>query len=100
MFIKWVGDKRKLLPELLQRVPQSFRRYHEPFVGGGALFFTLRAQNRLPFGARLADINSELICTYQVVRDHVEQLISLLQTYRAGRDFYYSIRSLDPRRAV
>ena len=39
-FIKWVGGKGQLLPELLKRVKLAgdFGRYHEPFVGGGALF--------------------------------------------------------------
>ena len=33
-FLKWVGGKRQLLPELLARVPRSFKSYYEPFVGG------------------------------------------------------------------
>jgi DNA adenine methylase len=40
-FVKWVGGKRRLVPELLRQAPRSFGRYHEPFVGGGALFFGL-----------------------------------------------------------
>nr|WP_253274308.1 DNA adenine methylase [Myxosarcina sp. GI1] len=38
-FIKWVGGKTQLLPELSSRIPQDFANYFEPFVGGGALFF-------------------------------------------------------------
>ena len=38
-FLKWAGGKGQLLAELLARVPASFRVYHEPFVGAGALFF-------------------------------------------------------------
>ncbi len=49
-FLKWAGGKRRLLPELLARVPKSFGRYHEPFLGGGALYFALR-----PKRASLAD---------------------------------------------
>ena len=41
-FVKWVGGKRSLLPELIDRVPAKFKDYYEPFVGGGALFFALR----------------------------------------------------------
>ena len=41
-FVKWVGGKRSLLPELLARMPTAFNNYHEPFLGGGALFFALR----------------------------------------------------------
>ncbi len=46
-FVKWVGGKRSLLPELLRRVPQDFNNYYEPFLGGGALFFALNNEERL-----------------------------------------------------
>ncbi len=95
-FVKWAGGKRQLLPALLRRLPANFRRYHEPFVGGGALFFALRGQNRLPHGARLSDINPELVNAYQVVRDRVETLIVVLGTFRNEEDFYYEIRAQQP----
>lgn len=38
-FVKWVGGKRQLLDELLQRMPTTYDNYFEPFIGGGALFF-------------------------------------------------------------
>ena len=95
-FVKWAGGKRQLLPDLLHRVPTSFRHYHEPFVGGGALFFALTEQSRLDGkGVRLTDINRELINTYQVVRDRVETLIALLSTFKNDEQFYYKIRALD-----
>ena len=46
-FVKWVGGKRSLLPELLKRVPAQFGNYYEPFVGGGALFFALKNLGKL-----------------------------------------------------
>ncbi len=46
-FVKWVGGKRSLLPELLRRVPADFNNYYEPFVGGGALFFALNNEGRI-----------------------------------------------------
>lgn len=46
-FVKWVGGKRSLLPELLRRVPTEFKDYYEPFVGGGALFFALKNEGRI-----------------------------------------------------
>mgnify|MGYP000853327378 CR=1 FL=1 len=96
-FVKWAGGKRQLLPDLLHRVPSSFRHYHEPFVGGGALFFALTEQNRLDGkGVRLTDINRELINTYQMVRDRVETLIALLSTFKNDESFYYTIRALEP----
>jgi hypothetical protein len=39
-FVKWVGGKRFLIPEIIKRLPKEFNNYYEPFVGGGAFFFT------------------------------------------------------------
>ena len=46
-FVKWVGGKRSLLPELLARLPARFNNYYEPFVGGGALFFALKSEGSI-----------------------------------------------------
>lgn len=91
-FVKWAGGKGQLLEELLRRVPGSFNRYYEPFVGGGALFFALR-----PREAILADKNEELMNAYLVVRDHVDELVASLKRHRHDRDYYYRLRSHDPR---
>ena len=97
-FLKWVGGKGQLLPELTSRMPSRFRRYHEPFLGGGALFFHLANQGRIPYGAVLSDVNPELIECYQAVRDHVEELITLLRDLRprfGDKAFFYEIRDWD-----
>jgi len=97
-FIKWAGGKGQLLTELSQRLPHAFRRYHEPFVGGGALFFHLYNSGQLQHGAALSDYNDELILCYQVVRDDVEVLISALkehERHRLDRDYFTRVRSWD-----
>lgn len=73
-FVKWVGGKRALLPVILEKTPKEYSTYYEPFVGGGAVFFGLR-----PKQAVLSDINTQLITTYEVVRDDVTALITELQ---------------------
>jgi len=87
--VKWVGGKSKLLPELERRMPTSFRRYHEPFLGGGALFFQVA-----PSAALLADGNAELIGCYQAVRDDVEAVIAALAAHRDAHSegYYYAVR--------
>lgn len=89
-FCKWVGGKTQLLPELRKHVPLDFKRYFEPFVGGGALFFDVA-----PRVAFLGDQNSRLVTTYKGVRDHVEELIALLKTYPYEKDFYLETRAKD-----
>src|SRR5262245_12632437 len=75
--VKWVGGKSKLVPELMRRLPSSFRRYFEPFAGGAALFFHLA-----PRAAVLSDVNGELISLYRAVRDNVEAVIAELAAHR------------------
>lgn len=88
-FLKWAGGKSRLIPQYLSHLPKNYRTYHEPFLGGGALFFYLQ-----PSKSILTDINSELITTYRCVRDRIEELISLLKEHKGqhNRDYYYSVR--------
>lgn len=88
-FVKWAGGKRQLLPELLKRVPK-FTIYYEPFVGGGALFFSLQPQKAI-----INDFNKDLISTYIAINDDVESLIQSLSTYENNAEYYYKIRELD-----
>ncbi|PIP90934.1 MAG: DNA adenine methylase, partial [Bdellovibrionales bacterium CG22_combo_CG10-13_8_21_14_all_38_13] len=59
-FLKWAGGKRWLAHRIESLLPEKYNKYIEPFLGGGALFFYLK-----PYPALLADINPELINTYQ-----------------------------------
>jgi DNA adenine methylase len=89
-FVKWVGGKSQLLPELLRRTPRFSGRYVEPFLGGGALYFALKPQNSL-----LCDVNLELINAFQVVKSQVEELILDLAQHRYEKEYFYQIRAID-----
>lgn len=90
-FVKWVGGKSQLLDELRRRVPETFGRYFEPFVGGGALYFELK-----PKDAVLTDVNDELVNVYTAIRDDAEAVISALFAYRYDEEMYYRVRALEP----
>jgi DNA adenine methylase len=87
-FLKWAGGKAKLVPEIVKRFPERFHRYHEPFIGGGAVFFALE-----PAKAVISDINADLITTYQVIRDNVGELIDALGEHEATEDHFYQVRA-------
>jgi DNA adenine methylase len=74
--LKWAGGKRQLLDELYARFPTDYDRYHEPFVGGGALFFDLE-----PPDATINDANPRLVNFYERVRDDPEALIDRLASF-------------------
>lgn len=89
-FIKWLGGKAGLIAQLKNNLPDKFNNYHEPFVGGGALFFNLKPKN-----AFLSDINEELILTYLTIKDNLEELLKKLEYHQKNhcKEYYYKVRS-------
>jgi len=92
MLIKWVGSKRRLLPELEKLFPKNFKDYHEPFLGSGAVFFHLKPERAL-----LLDTNKELIHFYRVVRAFPEELMKKVDEFKVDEETYYYVRSLNPK---
>ncbi|WP_299137242.1 DNA adenine methylase [uncultured Corynebacterium sp.] len=89
--VKWAGGKRQLLPHIHAALPADApRRFYEPFIGGGAVLFSLE-----PARARVNDLNSELINLYEVVRDGVDELIAELAGYPNETEFFYALRAVD-----
>jgi DNA adenine methylase len=89
-----------LLAELTRRVGKAkpFARYHEPFVGGGALFFALARSGAIAAGASLSDKNSSLIDAYRGVRNQVASVIDLLRKHKEehSKEHYYDVRARVP----
>ena len=103
-FLKWLGGKRQLLPELLYSVDAigDFRNYFEPFLGGGALFFALARKGYLKNRIYLSDLNHNLMDAYIGVRDHLDSVINLLKHHKLNHseDHYYGIRAVVPNELV
>lgn len=86
-FLRWAGGKRWLLKNIDSFLPNEFNQYHEPFIGGGAIFFHLQHKNSF-----ISDLNIELIETYQSVKDEVEEVIENLKIFNNNKEDYYKIR--------
>ena len=103
-FLKWAGGKGQLLPELVKCVREAMPigNYHEPFVGGGALFFELVASSILEAGAFLSDSNRNLIDAYRAVRNQVESVIEVLLQHKEShsKEHYYRVRSSPAQKAL
>lgn len=85
--LKWAGGKRQLLSELTARFPVDYHHYHEPFMGGGAVFFALE-----PTGGSINDLNDRLVTFYEVVREWPDALIEENRTHEHSDDYYYEAR--------
>lgn len=88
--LKWAGGKTQMLGDLLPKVPSSYGRYIEPFLGGGAMFFALQ-----PEQAVIADSNPELINLYRQVANHVDDVVCQLKKYENTQEMFYTVRGQD-----
>ena len=88
--LKWAGGKTQMLGDLLPKVPSSYGRYIEPFLGGGAMFFALQ-----PEQAVIADSNPELINLYRQVANHVDDVVCQLKKYENTQEMFYAVRGQD-----
>ena len=89
-FIKWVGGKRQLITQFQELFPKDFNNYHEPFLGGWAVFFNLQKKQSF-----LSDINADLINLYQVVQNNPQELIAFLETQIISKEWFLEIRAWD-----
>jgi len=90
--LKWAGGKGTLVRDIKLFLPEFSEDtyYHEPFFGGGALFFELE-----PKKGTINDINERLINFYRIVKKSPEKLIdaaSEYQKYVNDKDAYYDLR--------
>lgn len=122
--LKWAGGKGQMLPYIRNSFPDGFgtsiRKYVEPFIGGGAVFFDLYNSNLID-EAILTDNNQELVLLYNTIKYEPNAVINKLSDIESiyipsstekRKEFYYKARddfnanrrnkytNLDPERAA
>ena len=105
-FVKWAGGKGSLISQLSNFYPYELKngiieRYIEPFVGGGAVLIDI-LQNYDVRQAYAFDINMDLINSYNVIKNNVEELITNLKRMETEylqleqeerKNYFYNIRN-------
>ncbi len=102
-FVKWAGGKGQLLSEIQKTYPKelgkTIKKYAEPFIGGGAVLFDIVSNYELD-EVYISDINKELICTYNAIKNDCDQLIERLKTLKDEymgsldrKEYYYDKRA-------
>ncbi len=93
-FVKWAGGKRSIIDKLTNLVPNDYKTYFEPFVGGGALLYELQ-----PKKAVINDYNTELMNVYECIKDEhkFSNMCVELNKHETNHseEYYYEIRDLD-----
>lgn len=90
-FVKWAGGKKQLLDRLEERMPETYGRYYEPFIGGGALLLDVQPKNAI-----VNDVNEQLLNVYRQLKADAEVVISILNGLDAvecNKEHYLKMRA-------
>lgn len=100
--LKYPGGKEKELKYILPNLPKECRRYYEPFVGGGAVYFSLESNayyindkstelinlyhmiktQNAEFLKKLRDIDHNWTIMGQVIENHTKELVRIYFEYK------------------
>ncbi len=72
--LKWAGGKEQELKYIHPATPQSFNRYFEPFVGGGAVYFSINQDKMY-----INDKSIELIDLYRAIANQDKIFIKAIK---------------------
>ena len=104
--LKWAGGKTQLINQIEKFLPdeiktKKLKKYAEPFIGGGALFFYLQDKYKIE-ETYISDTNKDLILLYKIVKENLNELLKQLliisNKYHAitneekRKEYFYKIR--------
>lgn len=93
-FVKWAGGKTQILSKIKALLPDKWNRYYEPFIGGGALLFSIAPNDFV-----INDMNDELISAYRCFCNDTSfsRFIGELKKHEQSHseEYYLKIRAMD-----
>ena len=91
--LRWAGGKTWFISHFKSIIKDvEINHYHEPFLGGAAIFFSLKT-NKMSY---LSDENEKLITTYKAIKNSPQEVVRILHSYENSEDRYYEIRDMTP----
>ena len=87
--VKWAGGKEQELKYILPNVPDNFVRFIEPFVGGGAVYFSMGNINKL-----INDKSDELTTLYFLDQTRTKDIKHFCQLFNYLNEIQ-GIRKID-----
>jgi len=89
--IKWAGGKSSEIKHIVPHTPDTYVKYIEPFIGGGALYFHLN-----PEQAVINDKHKELVNFYQSIKNEKsEEIYDFMKLHPNDEETYYKVRDYD-----
>ncbi len=85
----YVGDKYKLMPQLLDLFPQEINNFYEPFVGGGTVFLNIEARKYFlnDIDKHLINIHKLLISYSAIPGEFFENIEKIIKKYNLSHSY-------------
>ena len=100
--LRYPGGKSRVAKKIIGYIPDGFKEYREPFVGGGSVFIALKQD--MPDSTRFAinDINTNVYLFWEYLRDDGElfkdAVVSMKSQFSTGRELFKYYKNPDTER--
>ena len=85
---KWSGGKGDEINYFEKYIPEKYKIYIEPFVGGGAVYFYLNSDKSV-----INDVHEELIAFYKEIKNgNAEKIYDFMKNHPNEEEEYYNVR--------
>lgn len=80
----YVGDKYKLMPQIIDLFPQNINNYYEPFLGGGSSILYVEAQKYIlnDLNKNIIDLHKHLSSFSKKPEELFEELFYIIDNYK------------------
>lgn len=84
--LKYPGGKSSELPIIQDFLPSDIQKYIEPFLGGGAVYFAIKASKYY-----VNDKSEDLMCLYKFIKEGNDEFFSELDTINSNWELLSNI---------
>lgn len=77
--LRYPGGKSRAIKKILPIIPENYKEFREPMVGGGSVF--LAAKQKLNKNAiyKINDLNYDLYCFWKSAKNNIDELVERVQ---------------------
>lgn len=96
--LRYPGGKSRALPQIIERLPEKFSEFREPFVGGGSVFIYLK-QKYPDLKIWINDLNTELYLFWKFAQSDLSKLVEEIRrvkrTCTEGKVLFQELTTVD-----
>lgn len=77
--LRYPGGKSKAIKRILPLIPESYKEFREPMVGGGSVFLAAKQKINTKAKYKINDLNYDLYCFWKSAKNNINELVKQVQ---------------------